>query len=395
MAGNLTKTILIIGAGEFGLTSALALTRRDWQVTVMEAGNTPRPIAASTDISKVVRMDYGADEAYTRMGELAIEGWHRWNHDWQRTLYHEDGFLIMTRQAMRPGTFEGDTYALLTKRGRPLKQISADEIARSYPAWAQGGFIDGYFNPVGGWAESGQVIAQLAHEVRKAGVVLQENIQLDRLLEKEGRVIGALGTDGIERKADYTLLATGAWTPTLLPELREVMWATGQPILHFQVTNPSDFQAPHFPVWAADIARTGWYGFPALADGTLKLANHGPGRRVKPDDARTVTEEEVARGRAFLSESLPSLADAPLLSSRLCLYCDTFDGNFWIDHHPNRHGLIVVAGDSGHAFKFAPVMGDLIADVVETKDNPFKARFRWRSPSGQTNEGARWSGKES
>ena len=63
--------------------------------------------------------------------------------------------------------------------------------------------------------------------------------------------------------------------------------------------------------------------------------------------------------------NLPALADAPIVHRRMCLYCDTFDGDFWIDHDPERPGLVVAAGDSGHGFKFAPILGALIADVVE------------------------------
>ena len=185
------------------------------------------------------------------------------------------------------------------------------------------------------------------------------------------------------------LVAAGAWTPALLPHLGDVMWATGQPVVHFRVEDPAAWQAPHFPVWAADISRSGWYGFPALDDGTLKIANHGVGRRVQADDPRSVLPAEEARFSAFVRDHLPALAGAPIIATRLCLYCDTFDGDFWIAHDPARTGLIVAAGDSGHAFKFAPVLGGLIADVVETKPNPWAPRFRWRTRGRDAKEAAR------
>ena len=93
--------------------------------------------------------------------------------------------------------------------------------------------------------------------------------------------------------------------------------------------------------------------------------------------------------RAFLGDSLPPLADAPIVHRRLCLYCDTFDGDFWIDHDPDRPGLIVAAGDSGHGFKFAPILGALIADVVERRPNDWAPRFRWRSRGPDRREAAR------
>ncbi len=387
------RHILIVGGGEFGLTAALALRLRGWRVTVLEAATVPRPTAASTDISKVVRVDYGADALNTRLGELALEGWQRWNHDWEQTLYHADGFLVLTRHPLKEGTFEGDSYRYLTTRGHELEQLDAAAISARYPAWADAGFQAGYLNPLGGWAASGLTMAILAAKAKAAGVVIREQTTFDCFLEKDSRVVGVEDSHGVKHRADLVMISAGAWTPTLLPHLGKVMHAIAQPVFHFKVDDAAAFQSPRFPVWAADIARTGWYGFPALNDGTLKIANHGPGRRIHPDAPRDVTPEELAHVRAFMRESLPQIADAPLISNRLCLYCDTFDSHFWIDRDTQRPGLIVAAGDSGHAFKFAPVMGDLIADVVEEKENPLAQSFRTREPIAKTAEGARWDGK--
>jgi hypothetical protein len=86
-----------------------------------------------------------------------------------------------------------------------------------------------------------------------------------------------------------------------LPHLSDLMWAVGQPVFHFRVPDPARFRPPFFSVWAADIANTGWYGFPAKSDGTLKVANHGPGRLIHPDEPRQVSPDgtltQLARGR--------------------------------------------------------------------------------------------------
>ncbi len=382
-------SLVIVGAGVFGLTAALELKARGWRVTVLDPGPIPTPTAASTDISKVVRMDYGADELWTEMGRRSLPRWREWNRRSGATLFHEDGFLVLTRAPMRPGGFEFESFQLLSRQGERLERLDSAALAHRFPAWAAERYLDGYLNPQGGWAESGKVVTWLALEARREGVLLVENCAFAEFLESGSRVVGVRAQDGREFRADLTLLAAGAWTPTLLPELNDVMWATGQPVLHFRVANPSEWQAPHFPVWAADIGRTGWYGFPALADGTLKVANHGPGRRVHPDEPREVSPDDEPRFRAFLRETFPALAAAPLIGTRLCLYCDTFDGNFWLDHHPQRPGLFVAAGDSGHAFKFAPVLGDLIADAVEHQQNDALQRFAWRERKATGGEGAR------
>jgi glycine/D-amino acid oxidase-like deaminating enzyme len=80
-----------------------------------------------------------------------------------------------------------------------------------------------------------------------------------------------------------------------------------------------------------------------------------------------------------MAESLPRIAQAPKSFERLCFYCDTFDGDFWIGKDPERPGLLVSAGGSGHAFKFTPLIGRITADVLEDKANRYASRFAWRT----------------
>src|SRR5438477_7609597 len=94
---------------------------------------------------------------------------------------------------------------------------------------------------------------------------------------------------------------------------------------------------------------------------------------------RVVTAEDEKNLRGFLASTFPSLADAPIVYTRVCMYCDTHDGHFCIARDPEREGLVIAAGDSGHGFKFAPDLGGIIADAVGANDNPLLEKFRWRS----------------
>jgi sarcosine oxidase / L-pipecolate oxidase len=126
------------------------------------------------------------------------------------------------------------------------------------------------------------------------------------------------------------------------------------------------------------------------------LAHHGVGQVLHPEqDERLVTDSDVERLRTFLLATFPALCDAPLVYTRRCLYVDTPDGDFWIDRHPQRAGLTVASGDSGHGFKFAPILGGLIADAVEGKPNRWLSRFRWRDVSWHDvrKEAARFEGE--
>jgi glycine/D-amino acid oxidase-like deaminating enzyme len=114
---------------------------------------------------------------------------------------------------------------------------------------------------------------------------------------------------------------------------------------------------------------------------------------MSPDSPeRAVTKDDEAAVREFAASTFPALANAPIVYTRICLYCDTHDGHFWIAPDPDRPGLMIATGDSGHGFKFAPVLGDIIADAVEEKDDPLLKKFRWRPEvgPGQEKEGARY-----
>lgn len=386
------RSIVIVGAGIFGVTAALELRQRGWSVTLCDPGPLPHPDAASTDVSKAVRMDYGTDGLYADLAAEALAGWDEWNRTWAQPPFHQDGFLVLAGAPMRPGGYEHDSFAMLAARGQSLERLSGADLQRRFPAWRTDRYPDGYFNPRAGWAESGRVVERLVGEARDAGVTLREGSRFARLREHGSRVAGIETVEGETIAADRVLMAAGAWTPTLLPQLADVMWATGHPVLQFQPANPDPYRAPRFAVWAADIGSTGWYGFPAVADGRVKMGNHGPGIRIDPHAPRQVPADWEGRFREFLRGTIPALAGAPLAGTRLCLYCDTWDGNFWIDHDPEREGLIVAAGDSGHGFKFAPVLGRIIADVIERTPSPVAERFAWRTGGTPRTEHARFSG---
>ncbi len=125
----MTESILIVGAGVFGLTASLELRRRGFSVTVLDPGPVPHPLASSNDTSRMVRMDYGDDELYSELAELAIQGWHSWNQRWGENVYHEDGFLMATSQPMVPGCFEYDSFTSLSERGYSLQRVDAGRLA--------------------------------------------------------------------------------------------------------------------------------------------------------------------------------------------------------------------------------------------------------------------------
>jgi glycine/D-amino acid oxidase-like deaminating enzyme len=390
--GKNVRSVIVVGGGIFGVTSALELKRRGIEVTIFDSSRVPSPRAASTDISKAIRMDYGSDEFYMRLMEEALEDWNDWNQRWGKDLFHKVGIIFLSKGEMRPGGFEYESFNLLRQKEYHPVRATSPEFRDRFPKWDLSVYQDGYYNPQGGWAESGNVVAALAREAKQAGIRIHEMTKIDHFSERGSRVTGVVTQSGEEHLADVVIVAAGTWTPVLIPELQDVMWPVGQPVFHFKVEDLADYQPPSFVTWGADISHSGWYGFPALEDGTLKLANHGQGWRIDPDGPREIPDGVEDRFRDFLATAFPDLENAPVIGNRMCFYCDTWDGDFWIDRHPDRPGLVVAAGGSGHGFKFAPKIGELISDLIEGKPNPYLARFAWRAKGMVKTEEARHTG---
>lgn len=394
----MSRRALVVGGGIFGLAAARALAARPGtRVRLLERGRVPHPDAASTDISKVCRMEYGADAGYMELMERSREGWLEWNRRWSASghdpLYHETGVLMVCLRPMAKGGFEHESFRVLGERGHSPERLGGVRLARRFPAWREE-FVDGFYHRLGGWAESGRVVERLAAETMADGVEIEEETPVEGVALAGGRVVGVERADGERIEADLVVVAAGSWSGELVPELSESLRRSLHPVWHLRPRRPELFTADRFPVFTADVARTGYYGFPLHPRrGVVKVGNHGPG--LDPgENGSEVPEEATARLRAFLRERLPDLADAELDGSRLCPYCDTQDEDFWIAEHPEVTGLVVAAGGSGHGFKFAPVLGELVLAAAEGRRHALLDRFRWRPTLrlARGREAARWHG---
>ncbi|MCC7163942.1 MAG: FAD-dependent oxidoreductase [Anaerolineae bacterium] len=371
--------IAIVGAGINGATAAVELAQRGHDVTLLDPGPLPHPLAATTDISKVVRLEYGADQEYMELAEQALAGWQEWNREFGQDLFHQTGVLYLKRDEMKRGTYEWHSWRLLNKRKHHPQRLDASEIKKRFPAWNTRRYVDGFYDPEGGFAESGRVLLRLVEKALALGVRLRADKAFQELHETNGFVRGLVTQDGRKLYADRVLVTAGAWTHYLLPWLKPYFRANGMPVFYLVPNEPEAFRSTVFPVFAADTSLTGYYGFPINRDGVVKIARHWDGREMHPEsDERVVTASEDKDLRAFLRSTFPALAQVPIIHRRICMYSDTWDGHFWIDHDPEHEGLVVAAGDSGHGFKFAPVLGKLIADAVEQNPNPLLQKFRWR-----------------
>jgi glycine/D-amino acid oxidase-like deaminating enzyme len=379
---------LIIGGGVFGLSAAIELRKRRFKVGLLNPDTLPHHLAASTDISKIVRMEYGSDQLYFDMADKAIEEWKDWNDLLGQELYHEIGLLMLMQQTIdHPSQdFEYQSMLHLQGRGYQTELLDASAISERYPAINPERYPHAHFNPIAGFVEAAEVIRAWTTYARGLGVQIIEQQSAQALKVEAGQLIAIISQTGERYQAGQTIICAGAFTPYLLPELQSQMKATGHPVFHLVPQNKAALTSAQLPVFTADISNSGWYGFPIHPkEGVVKMARHTNGLALHPAQSdRRVTDEEVLDLRVFLQQGFPMAQADPLVFTRRCLYTDTLDGHFWIDQHPEIKGLSVASGGSGHGMKMGPVLGTLIADMAEGKDHPWLSRFRWRNLSKDT-----------
>ncbi|MEL6255047.1 MAG: FAD-dependent oxidoreductase [Bacteroidota bacterium] len=377
-----TYDFLIIGAGIFGLTTAIELRKRKYSVAVLNPDIIPHPLAASTDISKIVRMEYGSDQEYFDMAEICIQRWREWNDFFGKKLYHEVGMLMLCEEKLESGNqeYERKSYRNLISKNYLVEEISQEDISGRFPAINPNRYKEVHFNPTAGYVEASEVVNTLADYARELGVEIQLGQTADTFSFKANSFSSLTTKEGSSFSAGHCIVAAGTHTPLLLPELQPYMKVSGHPVFHFKPLDPKPFRSDKLGVFMADISNTGWYGFPLHPkQGVIKIGRHREGLYIHPekDDLR-ITDKEVEECRDFLRTAIPELANAPLVYTRRCLYTDTLDGHFWIDKHPKIKGLSVSSGGSGHAMKMGPLLGEMTADMVEGQKHRFRNRHRWR-----------------
>jgi sarcosine oxidase/L-pipecolate oxidase len=418
MPKDIPSSILIVGSGVFGLSTAYSLAQRpelsNVNITVLDRVAFPAQDAASIDSSRIVRPDY-PDAAYT---QLAAEAQRLWRGEFGANgRYTESGLAIILDEA---DFEEGQKFVRESlnnvKEKLGLKvgprseggqvTVLEDEKAIKEVVKNMSGDIGkyGYINWTSGWAHAENAMTYLRKLVESTGRVEFKKAEIASLLfEADNKVKGVRLANGDKMTADLTVLATGAWTPQFI-DLRGVASATGQILTYIDLTqeeqdrlgdNPSILHKgscmfiipPRNRV--LKVARHG-YGYanlvtipnpePSAADRTIEVSLP----RTKMDDPNlSIPPEGMKVCRDFLALCIPELADRPFTHTRICWYTDTPNSDFVIDYHPKYKGLFVATGGSGHAYKFLPVIGDRIMDVLLEQDRDElgkELRRKWRWP---------------
>jgi sarcosine oxidase len=350
-----TADVIVVGLGAMGSATASALARRGVRVLGLDAFRPPHDRGSSHGESRVIRQAYFEHPLYVPLVRAAYRSWRELEERTGRRLLRITGALAV---GWPEGELVTGARASADEHAVPYEPLDAPTLRKRYPSLVVPDDAIGLLEPGAGVLLPEACIESFLGEAAAAGADLRHEEPLLRF-----RAIGG-AVEAITTRATYSaerlLLAAGAWIEALAPSLP---LAVERQVLHWFAPSRAGSLAPGaLPVFL--VQEKGgmlWYGVPDLGTG-VKVALHHAGDATTADELdRVVRERDVEPVRRLLRERMPAL-DRPPSRSVVCMYTNTPDGHFLIDELPGAPGVVVASPCSGHGFKFASVLGELLAD---------------------------------
>jgi len=363
--------VIVAGLGAMGSATMYALARAQGparRVLGIDRFSPPHGLGSSHGRTRIIREAYFEHPAYVPIVRRAFDLWRELEQTAGRTLYTrtrgitlgpEDGMLVSGARA------SAEQFEV------PHRVLASAEVTREFPGLQPLDGMVGVVEERAGVLFPEHCIAAMLGLAEQAGAELRRD-ETVVAWEAKGDGVTVKTTAG-EYRAARLVIAAGAWMPRLVPELAGILAVARQPVFWFVPdSHADDYSAAGCPVTLWEHAPDRSFSTqPDFGDG-VKAGVHYEGQSVDPDHVnRQTSPEEVARVVDLLRCFMPKAA-WQLRESQVCLYTNTPDLHFIIDRHPSHaDSVVVVSACSGHGFKFATAIGEIVADLVAER----KPRF--------------------
>lgn len=356
-----TADVIVMGLGAMGSAAAYHLARRGVRVVGIEQYTPAHDRGSSHGRSRIIREAYFEHPDYVPLIQRAYELW--------RDLEAEAGerLLVMTGGLMigpEDGVLVQGALTSARTHRLPHELIGAEEVRRRFPPFRLQPATVAVAEPNAGVLFPEACVRAHLDGASAAGAVLHFEEAVRRWTASADRV------EVMTSKGTYTaaglILTAGPWAPEVLRDLGLPLQVERNVMYWFAPLRHGEAFAPErFPIYICEYRKDAFfYGFPALPAGSVKVAHHHSGEVCAPDTIRRVVDaDEVARMQALLAAHLPD-AGGQLRQTATCMYTNTPDGHFIIDRHPEWKTVTIACGFSGHGFKFASVVGEVLADLA-------------------------------
>jgi sarcosine oxidase len=359
--------VIVVGAGIAGLSTAWSLLKRGHQVTLLEQGLIPNPLAASGDHHRIIRRAYGKASGYAGAITEAYDAWDELWVDLGQNHHDPRGFLCVSRDA---GDAAEEYREGLEEGGYPFELMSTDAAVQRWPFLEAGTFRYAFQSPEGGALHCRKIAAGIAGWLKKNGAAVYEDSKVVAVDADHGKVELA---DGATLQADRVVVTAGAWVLKLFPDLEGELKTYRTAVVYLDP--PADLaRAWHAAPVILDVGgRIDGYIIPPSGGAGLKF---GAGvHKVATSDAdwnRMAVAGEGEAIRDLFSPPIARIAEYRVSSVVTCAYTFTPDERFaaW-----ERGRSLIVSACSGHGYKFGAAVGRRVASAVEGGDTD--ALKRW------------------
>ena len=356
-----TYDAIVLGLGGMGSAALFELARRGRRVLGLEQYPLVHARGSSHGHTRIIRTAYYEHPGYVPLVRRAFERWHELEQLTGRHLLTGCGCLTL---GPADGELVTGVRAAAREHGLAVAELTAEEVCRAYPAVRVPDSMCGLLETEAGFLYVEECVrAHLDAAAHRGAVVRAEEAVV--AWTPRGDTVEVRTTSGVYHAARLVVTA-GAWATRLLADIGVPLSVMRQTLLWFAPPDPAVFRRDRFPVFIADTPAGAFYGLPMIDPRGVKLARHyGAPELPSPDGVDwAVTDADEAPVRQFGDTYLPGTLGRRT-DGQVCLYTLTPDRHFVLDRHPGHATVAVAAGFSGHGFKFAPAVGEVLADLAE------------------------------
>jgi sarcosine oxidase len=353
--------VIVAGVGGMGAAACFHLARRGLRVLGLERHDIPNTRGSSHGETRIIRLAYSESPAYVPLLRRSFQLWRELGETVDERLLYTTGSI----DAGPPGSglIEGSLASCL-EHGLPHTTMSGAELNRRYPGYRLPDSHLCLLQPDGGFVLPERSIVAHVTVAQAMGADIRAHEPVLGWDQLPGGGVKVRTPRG-DYEAGRLVLSPGAWIGDLVPDLRNVAVPERQVLGWFQPRHPAWFGPDAFPVGNLDFEEGRYYLLPAWRVPGLKVGfYHHLGETGHPDQlSREVTADDEAVLRRCIARYFPD-ADGPVMALHACMFTNTPDEHFIIDNIPGFEEVLVVSACSGHGFKFVPVVGEIVADLV-------------------------------
>jgi sarcosine oxidase len=362
-----TFDVIVLGLGAAGSSAIYHLSKSGKRICGIDQYSPPHNFGSSHGQSRIIRQAYHENPLYVPLIMKAYDLWEEIEKNSGQELFLRTGGLMLG--SADSGVITGAEISART-HSIPYEYLERKEVNKRFPAFISQTDTVGILEKNAGILFPEKCITANIELAGRNGVQLHLGEKVISIKHHIDSV--EIKTSKGTYTAEKIIISAGAWTTELLPELGLPLTVERQILFWFRdaSSEQKSLGPGSLPIYIWEHAPGEiFYGFPDLGDG-IKVARHHAGLLTNPHIlTKYVEQHEIMDMESLVKEHFN--IDPAFNYATTCMYTNTPDEDFIIDHHPHNDNIIIASPCSGHGFKFASVTGKILSDMAQDKSTGF------------------------